>query len=104
MWFLDFISSLVGHIEHDRKMKTSECCKKAYDEALGPHHPFAVRMAAKGAMSFAPSRDKFLKELFPANMSEEEKYKAFKQCQDNLVPIREFLWKYYADHDLKKLP
>lgn len=104
MWFLDFMSCLVNYIEGNRALKTSECCKKAYDEALGPHHPFAVRMAAKTAMSFTPSREKFLKELFPAEMTEEQKYLAFKKCGENLKPIKEHLWKYYGDHKLKELP
>lgn len=85
-------------------MKISDCCKKAYDEALGPHHPFTVRAAAKTAMSFTPNRDKFLKELFPENLTEDEKYKAFKQCIETMTPIREFLWNYYGEHKLKDLP
>jgi len=104
MRFFDFLTILLQNLETNRTMKVSECCKKAYDEGLGPHHPLAVRMGAKAAMSFTPSREKFLKELFPEGLSEEEKYQAFKQCIETIAPVREFLWNYYGEHKLKDLP
>lgn len=104
MWFFDFITNIFDNLERNRTMKVSDCCKKAYDESLGPHHPLAVRMAAKTAMSFTPSREKFLKELFPENLTEDEKYQAFKQCIETMTPVREFLWNYYGEHKLKDLP
>jgi len=104
MWFFDFITALVGNMEGDRQMKIAECSKKAYDVALGPHHPLPIRMAAKVALNFTPSRETFMKGLFPANLSEEEKYQAFKECLDTIAPIRTFLWDYYREHNLDNMP
>jgi len=103
MWFLDFVTVLVKHLEGDRQMKCADCAKKAYSEGLAPHHPFPVRMAAKTALTFTPSREKFMKGLFPDTMTEEEKYRAFRQALDLINPIRNSLWKYYEDHGVKNI-
>ena len=103
MWFLDFVTILVKHLEGDRHMKCADCAKKAYSEGLAPHHPLPVKMAAKAALTFTPSREKFMKGLFPPTMAEEEKYRTFKQALDLINPIRNFLWKYYEDHGVKDI-
>lgn len=104
MWFFDFVTSLIGYFEGDRLMKCSDCAKKAYDEALAPHHPLPIRIAAKAALNFTPSREKFLKGLFPEEMSEEERYHHFRHCLDIVGPVRKFLWKYYEEHGIKEIP
>jgi len=103
MWFLDFTSVMLNNIQNDRKVAISDAAKRAYSEALGPHHPFIVRTAAGLAMMAAPGRDKLLNGLFPAT-SEDEKYKYVKQIVDLVGPIRTFLWKFYTDNELTKLP
>ena len=103
MWFLDFVTVLVRHLEGDRQMKCSDCAKKAYNEGLAPHHPLPIRMPAKTALTFTPSREKFMKGLFPDTMTEEEKYRTFRQALDLINPIRTFLWKYYEDHGVKDI-
>jgi len=104
MWFFDFVTIMVTNLHADRKMKVSEACKKAYDAALGPHHPFTIRAAAKTAMTFAPGRDKLLNNLFPNQSSEEERYDAMKEMIDVIEPIRTFLWEYYQKNNLTTLP
>jgi len=104
MWFFDFVTSLLRHLEGDRQMKCSDCAKKAYEEGLAPHHPLAIRFAAKTALNFTPSREKFLKGLFPENMTEDEKYRLFRHCLDIIFPVRKFLWKYYEEHGIKVIP
>jgi len=101
MWFFDFVTSLISHLEGDRSLKCSDCAKKAYEEALAPHHPLAIRVAAKAALNFTPSREKFLKGLFPEGMTEDEKYRLFRHCLDLVGPVRKFLWKYYEEHGIK---
>jgi len=104
MWFFDFVTIMVSNLHDDKKMKVSEACKKAYDAALGPHHPFTIRAAAKTAMTFAPNREKLLKNLFPTDVSEDEKYEALKEMLDLIEPTRTFLWEYYQKNNLTTLP
>jgi len=104
MWFFDFVTIMVTNLNGDRKMKVSEACKKAYDDALGPHHPFTIRAAAKTAMTFAPNRDKLMNNLFPSTVTEEERYAALQQLLDTIGPIRTFLWDHYNKNNLTTLP
>jgi len=103
MWFFDFVTDLVSNLEAHRKMKVSEACKKAYDAALAPHHPFTIRTAAKTAMTFAPNREKLLELLFPAGTSEEEKYSAMQKMLELIEPTRKYLWEYYQQHNMTRL-
>jgi len=104
MWFFDFVTILIKNIATDKTAKVPDCAKRAYTEALAPHHPLPIRLAAKAALNFAPSRERFLKELFPADMEEDEKYRQFNYALEVIGPIREFLWKYYAEHGIKEIP
>lgn len=103
MWFLDFTSTMLSHILEDRKMAVSTAAKKAYDVALGPHHPLLVRTGAGLAMMAAPGREKLLGGLFPHD-TEETKYKNIQRIIDLVTPIKAFLWKWYKENDLTNLP
>jgi len=104
MWFFDFVTIMVTNLNNDRKAKVSECCKKAYDDALGPHHPFTIRAAAKTAMTFAPNREKLMNNLFPPGVAEEDRYTALQELLDNIAPIRTHLWDHYNKNSLTTLP
>ncbi len=95
---------MFDHLETDRKMKVSDACKRAYETALAPHHPFTVRAAAKTAMTFAPNREKLLQNLFSPEVSEEEKYKALKQMVELMSVTKSFLREYYETNNLTGLP
>jgi len=104
MWFLDFVSSLVGQMETNRKTSVATACKKAYDQALAPHHDWKIRLAAKTAMTFAPGRKTLLAALFPEGTPEEEQYAEIRKMMELVEPTRKYLWDYFKEHDLTKLP
>jgi len=104
MWFFDFVSVLLGNLHEDRKTSLTSACKDAYDQALGPHHPFPVRAGAKLAMLAAPKRSKLLGGLFGEHTSDEQIYANIKVILDLVDPVRKSLWKYYEEKELTKLP
>ena len=102
-WFLDFTGQLLKYLYEDRKISVSTAAKTAYNEALGIYHPLIVKTAANLAMMACPGREKLLKSLFPLE-NDDNRYKLLKNIIDLINPIREFLWKYFKDNDLTKLP
>jgi len=104
MWFFDFVAALLRNLNSDREANVSTCCKSAYDEALGPHHPFPVRAAAKVAMLAAPNRKKLFTGLFGENWTEDVVYANIQKIGELIQPIRTCLWKYYEENKLTTLP
>jgi len=104
MWFFDFVSALLNNLDTDRKSSVSTACKAAYSEALGPHHPFPVRAAAKVAMLAAPNRNKLFHGLFGENTQEETIYNNIKEINQLIGPIKTCLWTYYKENNLTELP
>lgn len=104
MWFFDFVSTLLKNLDEDRKCAVSSACKAAYSEALGPHHPFPVRAAAKVAMLAAPNRHKLFTGLFGENVAEDVIYANIKKIGELVQPIRTCFWKFYEENKLTELP
>jgi len=104
MWFCDFVWHLLRQLHEDRKKGISDSCKEAYNIALGPHHPFVVRTAAKVAMMAAPNRKNLMKILFPEDVDEEDRYKYIKEWHACIEKIKKPLWEYYEFNELTGLP
>lgn len=104
MWFFDFVSTFLNNLDADRKASVSSCCKEAYDVALGIHHPFVVRTAAKVAMLAAPNRKNLLKGMFGDNFVEDDVYTYLQKAKEFIDPIRKSLWAYYEEKKLTDLP
>jgi Glycolipid transfer protein (GLTP) len=104
MWFFDFVSNFLNNLDADRKAAVSTCVQKAYDEALGIHHPFIVRAGAKVAMLASPNRKNLFKGMFGENMPDDDIYKFFQKAKELIDPIRKSLWGYYEDKKLTELP
>jgi hypothetical protein len=103
MWFFDYVSTFLGNLAADKKESVSGCSKEAYDKALGPHHPFPVRAAAKLAMTACPNRGKLFKGMF-GDLPEDDIYKFLDNVVQLVDPVRKSLWKYYEDKKLTELP
>lgn len=103
MWLSDFLSVLLGSLGQDPKLSTSDAAKKAYNEALGPHHPLMLRTVAKLGMSAAPSRKNFNTKLFPGE-SEEKICEQLNNVTALIDQMRTVLWKFYTDNKLTELP
>lgn len=50
MWFLDYVYILLDLLIRKPNASLGSICSEAYNLALAPHHPFAVRFAAKTGM------------------------------------------------------
>lgn len=50
MWFLDYVYVLLDQLITRPNESLSHICADAYNIALAPHHPFAVRFAARTGM------------------------------------------------------
>lgn len=81
----------------------SKCCRKAYDQALGPHHPWAVRMAAKIGIKTVPNRDEYMNRLL-GQAPLETQLDLFRRMMELSAPLREVLWQFYNEHNLTGLP
>jgi hypothetical protein len=103
MWFFDFVSTFLNNLDADRKASTSTCVKEAYDVALGVHHPFVVRTAAKVAMLASPNRKNLFKGMF-GDIPDDEIYKFIQKAKEFIDPIRKSLWAYYEEKKLTGLP
>ena len=62
-WFFDFLHSLTKDLVEDKTVKASKIALKAYNVALGPHHPWALKKAAGVAMKAIKAREKFQKSI-----------------------------------------
>lgn len=104
MWLLDFLLELLKSLLINENKKLSKLCRKAYDSALGPHHPWPVRMAAKVGMKLVPSREVFMERLLGVNKTKEEQVRMINELSDSAKPIRDVLWEFYKQHNLTELP
>lgn len=50
MWFLDYVAVLLERLIIKPNDSLGSICSEAYSIALAPHHPFAVRFAARTGM------------------------------------------------------
>lgn len=50
MWFLDYVAVLLEKLIIKQNDSLGSICAEAYNIALAPHHPFAVRFAARTGM------------------------------------------------------
>ena len=56
---MDFMTVMFREMIADPKLSYPKCVKKAYNEALGPHHELIYRLAAQAGFLVAPGRDVF---------------------------------------------
>lgn len=102
MWFLDFLSALLGRLLQD-KTELKECATTAYEEALAPHHPWIVRKSIGAAMYFVPSKEKFWHNLAGSHDSSYIRPR-LQQFVELVEVLRAELWAYYRAHKIDKLP
>lgn len=62
-WFFGFLSSLTNDLVNEKELKASKIAVKAYNYALAPHHPWALKKAAGIAMKAIKAREKFQKSI-----------------------------------------
>lgn len=103
MWFLDFLKVMITHLIEHRDWTLGKACRKAYKTALAPHHPWAVRVAAKLGIKTVPSKEVYMSRLL-GNIEYDRQIEVFRTMMDESIPIRDVLWKFYADNSLTNLP
>lgn len=97
------MSVLLGSLGKDPQASASECARKAYTTALGPHHPFFLRQIAKLGMSAAPSRKNFEKKIFPG-VEPKQICDILNVMTEEIDKLRSVLWKFYTENQLTELP
>jgi hypothetical protein len=102
-WFLDFLKVFFSGLGKDPTKSASDSAKEAYEKALGPHHSFLLRQAAKVAMVAAPGRKTFNTKLFPT-LKPEEICAHLLAMEGELTKTTAHLWKFYTDNKLTELP
>jgi hypothetical protein len=104
LWFLDFMVSICNLLL-TTKDSFSTCCKKAYDTALGIHHPWYVRSAASMAMSFvSSSREPVAKIVLNREKWDDESAKKIKIMHNNLEIVQKYVRDYFNEKGLQNLP
>lgn len=104
LWFLDFMDHILDYLLTTNE-GFSDCCKKAYDVALGIHHPWYVRSAAAMAMSMSSSsRGPVLKILFGTETWSEEVVQKLTVMHKQLATTHSFIKAYYTEKGLLELP
>ena len=63
LWMIDFIAVLFEGLAAAPADSLTAVARAAYHTALEPHHTLLVKLTAKAAMSFLPSRERFLQAL-----------------------------------------
>jgi hypothetical protein len=103
LWFLDFLKEMITCMVRSPDWKLSKCCSHAYETALAPHHPWAVRMAAKLGIKTVPSKSEYLNRLL-GNLDPARQMEMMQQMVEYSTPMRETLWKFYHENNLTTLP
>ena len=104
LWFLDFMVNICNLLVTTND-SFSTCCKKAYDVALGIHHPWYVRSAASVAMSLtSSSREPMLNIVLNKSKWDDEAAHKMKIMHSNLEIIQKYVSEYYNERALNNLP
>ena len=103
LWFMEFLSVLLGRLGSDPNKSASDAAKEAYEKALGPHHSFMLRQAAKVAMMAAPGRKTFNQKLFPT-LRPDEICIYLVSIEDEVEKFRKPMVKFMKDNNLLDLP
>jgi hypothetical protein len=103
LWFFDFLREMISNLVTHREFSLEKCCRKAYKRALAPHHPWAVRVAAKLGIKTVPNKEEYMNRLL-GNIGYDQQIQVFQSMMDESVAIRETLWKFYHDNGLTNLP
>ncbi|CAD8060422.1 unnamed protein product [Paramecium sonneborni] len=101
MWFLDYVAVLLEMLINKPNVSLGSICAEAYNIALAPHHPFAVRFAARTGMLVVGSRESLYKILF---QNHEDINPTLQQCYNNFTKIKNRLWDLYKQEQLCDLP
>ena len=85
--------------------------QKAYDVALGPHHPFLLKKAAGVAMKACKKREKFIEsvcteqaKITGAEYNEEKLYSDFVILAELSGKLAQQLWAFCKENNLTVLP
>lgn len=103
LWFFDFLKELITNLMTQPSWSLSKACTVAYDSALGPHHPWPVRFAAKLGIKTVPSKQEYMNRLL-GNVPYDKQIEVFRTMIELSQPLREALWKFYHDNKLTNLP
>jgi len=103
LWFMEFLSVLLGKLGSDPNKAPSDASKEGYEKALGPHHPFMLRQAAKVAMLAIPGRKTFDKTLFPT-LRADQICIYLVSIEDQIEKFRKPIVKFYKENNLLELP
>ena len=76
VWFIEFIGIVCTEFVNQRTAKMSKIAGEAYDAALAPHHPWALKKVAGMAMRAVKAREKF-EPAFIADMARLTDNKAY---------------------------
>lgn len=103
MWFLDFVYFMLDALLKDSAVELKPAASKAYELALAPRHPWALRMTVGAAMMLLPSRNSFLSTLANGQPQEAVMHQmaAFVHVMNR---VREELWAFYRAHKIQDLP
>mmetsp|Transcript_10054 Transcript_10054/g.19817 ORF Transcript_10054/g.19817 Transcript_10054/m.19817 type:complete len:207 (+) Transcript_10054:19-639(+) len=104
MWFLDFLVSFSKMFANQPTRKLSELVREAYDDALAPHHPWAVRTASRLGIRTVPNRQNFILKLFGEALSDSQLAEMFLRLAEVVQPLKDVLWQFYVDYNLTALP
>lgn len=103
LWFFDFLREMITNLITHPEFSLDKACRKAYKKALAPHHPWAVRVAAKLGIKTVPNKEEYMNRLC-GNIGYERQIEVFQTMMNESTPIRETLWKFYIDNRLTDLP
>jgi len=110
-WFFDFLAILMEDFEKDRDLKCSVIALKAYNQALAPYHPWALKKIASIAMKAIRARDKVVvsvlkeqSEVQKKEYTEEDFYNDAKQIGEKSREVAKHLWAFCKENEFDKLP
>lgn len=103
LWFFDFLREMITFLINQPELSLEKSCRKAYKKALAPHHPWAVRVAAKLGIKTVPRKEEYMSRLC-GNISYDRQIEVFQSMMNESSAIRETLWKFYIDNRLTDLP
>ena len=93
---MDFLQVLMKTLHEDHSTSLSHCAKEAYNQGLGPHHPWVVRQVAKVAMVACPSRETFITGTGGT-------YDDILFIKESVEKIKTPLWMFYEKRSIDKL-
>mmetsp|Transcript_40530 Transcript_40530/g.46480 ORF Transcript_40530/g.46480 Transcript_40530/m.46480 type:complete len:106 (-) Transcript_40530:1701-2018(-) len=104
MWFMDFNRGFLELVANNPEDSVTKCAKQSYKTNLGIHHPYTIRQAASLAMHTMSGRTLFIPKLIGGEFGPQETKERIMAIVDLINPVKEVLWRFYAENNLEKLP